>query len=325
MKKCFCPITSLIRALRVLPTIITLLALFPPPAPAVEVNLSYLYNLSDFNGGIPSSWVRFAADRVGNELYVVDPSDQSVNVFNNTGVLIYSFGDEGDFGYISGLALDEKGDMYFLSKSGPNYRVLLADFRGEYKGSLTMSNLPSLFSDAFAPDRIFYRSGRLYLVDTYNFKILITDSRGKYFDGLNFAPIIGVNYKKIDDFTIIGFTIDRDGNYIFTIPVQAQVYIITPDGKMTSFGRRGSSPGKFNIIGGVAADDRGYLYVADTLRCVIMVFDRANDFHFKGEFGYRGWEPGELIAPMELIVLGDFLYVSQSANRGVSVFRIKIQ
>jgi DNA-binding beta-propeller fold protein YncE len=312
-------------AWRILPPIITLLALFSPPASAAEVDLSYLYNLADFNGAIPFSWIRFTTDVEGKELYVVNPSDQSVSIFNKSGLLVYSFGDEGDFGYISGLALDEKGDMYFLSSTGSHYQVLLANFRGEPKGSLTPSGLPPLFTNDFSPNRIFYRNGRLYLVDTYNFKILITDSHGKYLDGLNFAPIIDVNYKKLNDFTIIGFTIDRDGNYIFTIPVQALVYIISPDGKLTSFGRRGSSPGKFNVIGGVAVDDKGYLYVADTLRCVVMVFDRAKDFYFKGQFGERGWDPGELIAPMELIVMGDFLYVSQSANRGVSVYRIRIQ
>lgn len=306
-------------------TLIALPLFFSPPASAAEVKLSYIYNLSDFNGAIPSSWVRFTSDKEAKELYVINASDQSVSVFNNSGVLVYSFGDEGDFGYISGLALDERGGMYVLSSAGTRYRVLLADFRGELKGGLTLSGLPPLFSDEFTPNRIFYQNGRLYLVDTYNFKILITDPQGKYLDGLNFAPIIDVNFKKVTDYTIIGFTIDRDGNYIFTIPVQALVYIISPDGKLISFGRRGSSPGKFNVIGGVAADEKGYLYVADTLRCVVMVFDRKNDFFFKGEFGYRGWDPGELIAPMELIVLGDFVYVSQSANRGVSVYRIQIQ
>ena len=71
----------------------------------------------------------------------------------------------------------------------------------------------------------------------------------------------------------------------------------------------------------MAADERGSIFVADTLRCVVMIFDR--ELRFLKEFGYRGLEPGSLIAPMELAADGNGrVYVSQSANRGVSVYRL---
>ena len=91
-------------------------------------------------------------------------------------------------------------------------------------------------------------------------------------------------------------------------------------GKVRAFGTRGSSPGKFNVVSGIAADDNGNIYVADTLRCVVMIFDR--EFNFRTEFGYRGLEPGNLIAPMELTVDSDRVYVAQTRSRGVSVFRV---
>jgi outer membrane protein assembly factor BamB len=95
---------------------------------------------------------------------------------------------------------------------------------------------------------------------------------------------------------------------------------MTPDKKMRMFGTRGSSPGKFNIVSGITADDQGNIFVTDTLRCVVIAFDK--DFNFKTEFGYRGLDPGNLIAPMELVVNNDRVYVSQSRSRGVSVYRI---
>ena len=64
--------------------------------------------------------------------------------------------------------------------------------------------------------------------------------------------------------------------------------------------------------------------MADTLRCVVSAFDK-KDFTFKGDFGYRGLEPGNLIAPMELAAMNDRIYVSQSMNRGVSVYKISGQ
>ncbi|UCF09877.1 MAG: hypothetical protein JSW65_07420, partial [Candidatus Bipolaricaulota bacterium] len=66
---------------------------------------------------------------------------------------------------------------------------------------------------------------------------------------------------------------------------------------------------------------RGFIYVADTLRCVVMVFDR--DFNFQMEFGYRGPRPDNLIGPRNLATNGrSKLYVSQVRRRGVSVFEI---
>ena len=306
-----------------MPVVLTMFFLSVGSASA-DVKLDYIYNLSDFNGMIPFSWVNFGVDQKANELYVVDPSDQTVEVFNNAGLMVHSFGDEGEFGAIRRIAVDEDGTIYLLSSMGPRSQIYIADFRGEMKGTISFTGLPPLFTDNFAPDRIFYRDGHLYLVDTFDFKVLITDRSGNYHDGFAFDSMIGVNYKKRSDFDIRGCTVDRDGNLIFTIPVQALVYLISPDRKVTSFGRHGSSPGKFNVVAGVAADNRGYLYVTDTLRCVIMVFARDKDFSFCGEFGYRGWDPDNLIAPMEVAVLGDFVYVAQSAKRGVSVFRITI-
>lgn len=289
---------------------------------SAEAKLDYLYNLSDFNGSIASSWVNFGIDKTQKEIYVVNASDESVAVFNNTGLVVHSFGDEGQYGSIRGLALDDTGFIYILSNSVSQYRVFVADYRGEPLGVLRIEGLPALFTSDFRPDRIFCQKGHLYLVDTQQFKVLVTDLKGHYEDGFEFASIIGVNFKKRSDFDIRGFTMDADGTFIFTIPVQSLVYLLSPDKKLATFGRRGSSPGKFNVVGGVAADDKGFLYVADTLRCVIMVFNRNDDFRFLGEYGYRGFDPGNLIAPMEIAVAGDLLYVSQSANRGVSVYRI---
>ncbi|GFE59097.1 hypothetical protein AOG1_29770 [Geobacter sp. AOG1] len=298
-----------------------LLAVFLLAGVNAEAKLDYLYNLSNFNGPIASSWVNFGIDTAQKELYVVNPSDQSVDVFDKSGLVVHSFGDDGEFGVIRGLTLDDSGTIYLLSNIGTHFRVFVANFRGALQEELKLEGLSPLFTDDFRPDRIFCRKGHLYLVDTQQFKVLMTDLRGRYEDGFSFASIIGVNYKKRSDFDIRGFTIDGDGTIIFSIPVQSQVYLLSPDKKLKSFGQRGSSPGKFNVVGGVAADDKGHLYVADTLRCVIMIFDRTDDFKFLGEYGYRGFATGNLIAPMEVAVLGDLVYVSQSANRGVSVYR----
>ena len=73
-------------------------------------------------------------------------------------------------------------------------------------------------------------------------------------------------------------------------------------------------------MGGIASDDRGFIYVADLLKSVIMVYD--NQFRFQMQFGHRGNERGSLFTPAGMVILNDKIFVNQARNKGVSVFRI---
>ncbi len=287
---------------------------------------TFLYNLSSFTGPIPYSWVELTLDKEKNEVYVCDGSDRSVRIFNENGMEIYNFGEDSDLGNINitHLAVDKDGNILLLSYKweprGTSFSIIRCNFRGEVVSRFQPQNLPPDFSGV-RPSRIIYREGHLYLIDKNQMKVVVTDMSGAYLDGYDLATLLGFSEKKRAETGIAGFTVDKEGNIFFTIPVQFQAYKLSPDRKIVGFGQRGSAPGKFNIVGGIASDDKGYLYLTDTLRCVVMVFDK--DFKFLKEFGYRGYGPGNLIAPVELTVDNSGrIYVNQSARRGVSVFQI---
>jgi hypothetical protein len=290
------------------------------PVMADEIKASYLYTLSDFNGAIPYNWVSLAADQERRETYVADPGDKTVRVFNESGMEVYRFGDNGEIGNISGVAVAGNGDIYVLSRTNGAYGIIRCNFRGDPQGKLELKNLPPEYTVDFVADYIMHRDGHLYLVDRNFMKVVVTDLNGVFETGYDLAAILGFDEKKRRESGITGFTVDRQGNFLFTIPAYFSAYFMTPDKKVRLFGTRGSSPGKFNIVSGIATDDQGNIYVTDTLRCVVIVFDK--EFNFKTEFGYRGLDPGNLIAPMELVVNNDRVYVSQSRSRGVSVYRI---
>jgi len=298
-------------------------------AKAQAVKGTFLYNLSSFTGPIPYSWVELTIDKEKNELYVCNGSDRSVRIFNENGMEIYNFGEDSDLGNINitHLAVDKDGNILLLSYKydvkGTSYSIIRCNFRGEFVSKFEPQNLPSDFS-GFSPTRIIYREykeGRLYLVDKNLMKVAVTDMSGVYLDGYDLAALLRFDEKKRRDTGIVGFDVDNEGNIFFTIPTIFQAFKLSPDGKITAFGQRGSAPGKFNVVGGIAADDKGYLYLTDTLRCVVMIFDK--NFKFLREFGYRGYRPSNLIAPMELTVDNrGRIFVSQSARRGVSVFQV---
>ena len=59
---------------------------------------------------------------------------------------------------------------------------------------------------------------------------------------------------------------------------------LSPGGEVAQFGRPGSGPGKFGVVAGIAADEAGYIYVADRLRSVVLVFDASPDTSRIGVF-----------------------------------------
>ncbi len=285
-----------------------------------EVETTFLYNLSNFSGPIPFNWSSFHVDNERNEIYVLDTREKDIRIFNDQGMEVYHFGDDGSLGSVVDLAVDTDGNILVLSKGRAKSSIIVCNFRGEPVSELALKNLPPDYS-GFSPDRMVYRKERLYLVNTFSLKIVVTDTNGFFRNVYDLGALIEIEEKKRADTEIGGFSVDRQGNMLFTVPVLFSAYKLTPDGKITGFGRPGGAPGKFNIVGGIVADDRGFYYVADRLKSVVIIFDK--HFKFQTQFGYRGFRPHNLIGPRNLVLdTKGRLYVSQLGNRGISVFKI---
>src|SRR4030042_5487864 len=65
---------------------------FWPSRATASVEARFLYNLSNFSGPIPYTWAKIYFDEKSNEIYVVDPREGEVRVFNDLGMEIYRFG-----------------------------------------------------------------------------------------------------------------------------------------------------------------------------------------------------------------------------------------
>jgi len=295
---------------------LVLLAVSPVPSPAF-VTASYMYNLSNFYGSLPFDWSRPYLDQRTGEVYVANGGN--ISIFNPTGMEVYAFS-EGELGTIQDLSTDSDGNILTLSWSYPDYYIGRCNYRGDLLKEVRVTNLPGDFSE-FAPNRMIHRNGEIYLVDRVRLRVAVVDLNGAFQRGYDLAPLIEVKEENRQEKDIFGFALDGEGNMLFTVPSQFTAYKVTPDGKVSSFGRRGSSPGKFGVAAGIASDSKGNIYVADTLRCVVMIFDK--EFQFQSEFGYRGLAPGKLIGPRELEIDGDKrVFVTQLRKRGISVFQI---
>ncbi len=147
---------------------------------------------------------------------------------------------------------------------------------------------------------------------------------GAYRSHVHLRSLLEGEEERQDGVEAFGFTVDGERNMYFTVPTMFRVFKYAPNGTVTSFGRSGSSPGRFGIVSGITTDRRGNLLITDKLRSVVMVFD--SEFNLITEFGGRGLGPDSLIVPDDIAVdRRDHVYVSQMRLRGVSVFALVLQ
>ncbi len=289
---------------------------------AQAMNSSFLYTLSDFTGPLVYDGATVYSDETRNEAYVV--SRGIVKVFNNTGMEVYRFNDGNELGVIASLDFDEEGNIFALSyKNGYvdlSYSIMRCNFRGEPQSSIEIKGIPASFG-SFAPRYMAYRDQKFYLADPTDLRIVITDMSGQVQKSFDLIPILELKESDRGDTEMGGFSVDKDGNMLFTTPTLFSASVLSPDGKIASFGTAGSIPGKFENVSAILRDNRGNILVADKLKSVVNVFDR--NFNFLMEFGGRGDAPGSIVVPWSMALDSDNkLFITQASNRGVSVFRL---
>jgi DNA-binding beta-propeller fold protein YncE len=312
-----------------------LLVTAPLSLATAETTVSYRYSLSNFEGLVPSHWPQLAIDRERNEIYALNPRRNDVRIFDAHGMEIFVFG-EG-FPRAADIAIGDGGSIYLLNTGRRSATIDRLNYRGEHVSEISLKNLPEDLGD-FVPTQLLYRHRSLYLVDSQALLVVVVDDDGYFEEVYDLNTVLrpmltrDARFKRtleandwrkhqLETMALDGFTVDRQGNLLFTIAVLFSAYRLSPEGHLEWFGRAGSSRGRFGVASGIATDDDGYIYVSDHLRSVVLVFDA--DLRFQTEFGYRGVRSSNLIVPDDLVVDHDGnVYVGQAANRGVSVFRI---
>ncbi len=291
---------------------------------AEGVQLAYRHQLSDFGGTIPFMGARVRVDDANDETYVLEGN--SFRVFGPSGMEIYSATLDPAGGNYHDVAFDGSGDLFLLGvrtgtdAGGTAFFVERCDFRGEPKERIHARALPEKYW-GFAPNYLVMHDGRFVLVDASQLTVLVLGRTGTFERALDLAPLFEVKDGERGNLEIGGFAIDPKGNMLFTLPARFTAFVVSPDGRVASFGRGGSRAGQFGVVAGIAGDLRGNIYVADKIRAVVMVFDK--DFRFLTETGGYGDRPENLVGPAGIALSASGkLFVTQIRKRGVSVFDI---
>jgi hypothetical protein len=288
------------------------------PSESQAVAGKYLYSLSAFTGVIRQNWSRVVVDRERNEVYALYQGD--VRIFNEAGMEVYRFGDDLDLGQISDVAVDDRGDVLLLTYKDSRVGIVRCDYRGRPQEEIRLQGLPPGFAD-FGPNRLVFEGGRLYLASTVTLRVVVANTDGTVVAAHDLVRLLDLEEEDRSTTDLGGFSVDRDGNILVTIPVLFRAFVVSPQGAVTAFGRAGSGPGRFNIVGGIVRDSKGNVLVVDRLKGAVLVFDRK--LQFVSQFATRGYRPGQLISPDALAIdAHDRVYVTQAARRGISVFAV---
>lgn len=199
-------------------------------------------------------------------VFVTDISADRVFVYKDRKV-IAAIGEEGEFESASGVAVDEKKGLIYVVDSRKhiinvyslsNYRkIRTIGKRGHEKGELNFPTNIALDS-----------AGRLYVVDTGNFRVQVFDSEGNLIR----------TYGQIGDlpgtFTRPkGIAIDSEDHIYIVDSAFQNVQIWDKDWQfLMAFGDAGIEPGKFSLPAGIAIDREDRIYVVEQINKRIQIF-----------------------------------------------------
>jgi hypothetical protein len=294
-----------------------LLAMSPAAAGAQLVQPEFLYKLSSLTGFIPFQGASIVRDPYHDETLVV--TGGRVRIFNSSAMEVFSFGEDPALGGVAGAAAVEDGDFLLLTFREARPSVVRANFRGELRSRIELRGIPADYPPDLGFNAIGYAKNRIYLANLGAMRLLVFDMEGDFIAQHDLMALADPTQKAADH-GIRGFSVAPNGDVLFTVPTLFKACVLSPDGTYRSFGVKGSAPGKFNVISGIAVDEQGHYYVADVLKSAILVFDK--DFRWLKEFGYRGNRPSSIFSPVDVAAGGGKLYVSQYARKGVSVFKM---
>ncbi|MBI5075457.1 MAG: 6-bladed beta-propeller [Nitrospirae bacterium] len=199
-------------------------------------------------------------------LFVTDISQDRVFVYRGkkyAGV----FGQKGELESPSGVAVDDKRGVLYVVDSKKHYVAVY---------SLKDSNLiRTIGSRGTAEGQFNYPSnitidaeGKLYVVDTGNFRVQVFDAQGKFLRKIGQLGDLPGTLARPK-----GVAVDSEGHIYVVDTAFSNFQIFDQEGHiLLSVGGPGDPPGKFWLPAGIAIDHDDKIYVVDQYPGVVQIF-----------------------------------------------------
>jgi predicted membrane-bound mannosyltransferase/sugar lactone lactonase YvrE len=227
------------------------------------------------------------------------------------------------------MGLTVANDLLYVandSETGASIHVFTLDGTSyEVIGEAGYANQEGAFFNrpnavAVAPD------GRLFVVDTWNFRIRVFDEDQNYITGWGQSQTagFGASVEPRDGFWGPRDIVLDSNNHVFVTDTgNKRIRVYTADGvHLFDIGQGGASDGDLNEPSGLAIHPDGRLFVADTWNKRISVFDSATG-QFIQNYAIRGWRDGTGNRPyLAIDVERELLYVTDPDDRYILVLNL---
>ncbi len=245
-------------------------------------------------------------------LLVADVDLQVVHLFNlakGTYAQAFRLPDGSRLASPVGVAYDAERGWVFVSDSIKN-RIYVYDDRGFYIGMFG-EGLKRIAGLAWDP-----AGHRLIAADTGNHRVLIFDANGVQIDR------IGQRGEGLGEFNFpTHVAVDGNGDFYVTDSLNFRVQKFAADNTpIAVLGGLGRVLGSFSKPKGVAVDPDGRVFVVDGIFDVVQLFDREGRLLM--HFGGSGSGPGQFWLPAGIAVAGNNIFVADTRNGRVQVFRL---
>lgn len=259
-------------------------------------------------------------DARNREIYVADTGNGRICLFTQDGMPEYEFRSYKDkdrtVNFVSPIdvAVNSSGLIFvsdiFLGE------VVAMNFRGDLEFALDLTQAEP---ERISPGRIAVDAeDNLFVADGTNNQVLVFDAQGsfKFKFGKKSGEVPGI--EKISAI----YPDSRSARIYVTSIEGTSVLIFDYEGGLTvGFGIHDAGVMNFSFPAGIAALPDGDVYVADTLRSDIKVFNRSHEFQF--HFGGAGFGGNATNFPADLDVDPDGnLYIVEKSARRVNIFSL---
>ena len=258
-------------------------------------------------GGDEIRMVRPYAVAVNDKLIAVaDPGAPAVHVFDKQKKIYRQLTSAGKRQFESPISVALSNDRLFIADSGLS-KVFILNQR--FKLLSTLEDIQRPTSLAYDAER-----QRLYVTDTPAHEIKVYSQNGEL------LFIIGERGDQRIQFNFPSHLAFSNDRLFVNDTMNFRIQILDPDGQhLGGFGKHGSGSGYFAQPKGVAVDSEGHIYVAEALSNQVQIFD--DDASFLLGFGTSGEGPGSFRMPTGLAIWKDMIYVADSYNQRVQIFR----